>query len=202
VTGAPLPGVVAKSCDRSDLPCAMPFGTGTTLADGKITLTLPPTSTARYGFNGYFDLEPQGPQGLPYLAFTAAPLSEPDALLATAMLSRSAFENLASTVGVRLDPSRGHIAIQTTDCILAPASKVAISARGTDAETSIFYYGSDSLDPASTATNVSGLAFLFNVPSGIVTVQATPVALGAVSSTETVFTRPGALSVVGMPPTP
>ena len=200
ITGAPLAGVVAKSCERNDETCASPFGTGTTDANGKVTLTLPPTSTSRFGFGGYFDLAPPG--SLPYLVFTAAPLSEPDAVLQTTMLSLSAFQNMTSGVGVTLDPSRGHVAVGATDCVLVPASGVEFSAQGIDAETKLFYYGSGSLDPAAKATEVSGLAFLFNVPAGIVTLQATPKSLGRVSSTEVVFTRPGALSTIATPPTP
>lgn len=201
-TGAPLQGVVAKSCDRSDEVCASPFGTGTTDAQGKVTLALPPTSTAGFGFHGYFDLAPPG--GLPYLVFTAAPLSEPDAQLATAMLSMSAFQDLAATVGATLDPSRGHIAAEATDCLLVPASNVVIAASGgIDAQTKLYYYGTASLDPAATATSLSGLAFLFNVPTtGLVTVQVTPRPLGRTSSAEVLFARAGALSVVAAPPSP
>jgi hypothetical protein len=200
--GSPAPNVVVTACDRSDHDCVQALGSGISDANGKVTLQLPGVAAGGFGFNGYFDLKPPA-GGYPYLVFTDAPLSEPNALFSTTLLNATQFQNLANAAGVTLDPALGHVAVGASDCVLGPATGVVISATGTGPETKLVYYGSGALDPAATATSVTGLAFLFNVPTvKAVTIEATPEKVGRVTSREEVFTRAQTLSAVGAPPTP
>jgi hypothetical protein len=199
--GSPYSGVSITACDRSDHTCVPGLATGTTDAQGKVTLALP-TVTGGFGFNGYFDLKPPS-GGYPYLLFTAAPLSESNALVNTTLLTATQFQNLASAAGVTVKADLGNLVVGAADCVLGPATGVVVSATGTGPDTKLVYYGNGSVDPAATMTSVTGLAFLFNVPAGpAITVEATPAKVGRVTSREVVFTRAGTLSAVGAPPTP
>jgi hypothetical protein len=199
-TLTPLPGLVVKACDSSDETCATPFSSGTTDATGSVTLALRNQPESTFGFGGYFDLVTA--DGFHELYFVSAPLTLSHATVRWDALSLVGFDDLASQAEVTLDPTRGHVAVEANDCLLAPASGVAFTATGTDSATQLFYYSDGMLLGDVAGTDITGLAFFLDVPIGSVTVQAIPAALGKVSSTVTAFTRPGALSVVTALPTP
>ena len=199
-TNNPVAGLVVRACDTSDPTCTTPISSGTTDATGSVTLPLRNEPPDDLGFDGYFDLVTA--DGLHELYFLSAPLTRSHATVPWVALSLTTFDNLASLAGVTLDPTRGHIAVDASDCLLAPASGVTFTATGTDSATHLLYYADGMLLGDAPGTDLTGLAFFLDVPVGSVTVQATPTALGTVSSTVSAFTRPGALSVVAALPTP
>jgi hypothetical protein len=206
-----VPDLVVKACDRIDTACASPHATGTTDAQGNVTLDLP-TFAPAFGFSGFFDIS--GGDIPPYLYFLSFPLSEPSASLNLIVASQARFAELASQV-VRTqpdggttpftpDPTRGTVAITATDCLLFGAGGVAFTAAsGTDSSTLLRYYDGQSASNTATSSDRSGLAFFFDVPAGPqVTIHAVPAAIGRDSSVVTVFVRPGGISYVQAFPSP
>jgi hypothetical protein len=201
---SPISGVVIKACDTGDVNCATPRATATTDPSGVARMTVPYISNVPFGFPGYFELSSSAT--VPYLYFLTAPLSEPKVSLTVILLSPTSQDTLASTGGVTVDPARGVIAAAAQDCWLSPASNVVLSAQGTDSQTQRRYYSRamSALNPAAMSTDISGLAFFFNVPIGTqpITVTANPRSLGATSGRMGLFVRPGAISFANVTPTP
>jgi hypothetical protein len=205
-------GLTVKLCDGLDVNCANPVGDqiGTTDATGSVTLidSSPTTSNGQnYGLDGYLDLAPPAtsPQEiLPTLVYWNFPLSEPDADLVTKIpvFMPGELDAISNAAGVTRDPSLGIIGLVALDClgVMAPGVTFALTSGG-GADTKIVYIltqGADQLGP----TDDNGAALFVNVPAGPVTVTATPIALGRVSSRASVFVRAGEITEVNMSPTP
>ncbi len=204
-SGEPVVGATVLGCDVADETCATPLAHATSDAAGRAFLVLPHQSVQNFGFAGYVDIAPAADAAAEehQLFFPSCPQTVPHAQVPFSMLSRVGFADLASSAGVTPDPARGQIAVQAVDCFLAPASNVVFSAEGIDAETRLVYLAGGILQTSASATDISGVAFLLDVPTGnTITLKATPKTTGKVSSTVTVFTRPGVLTSVLALPTP
>jgi hypothetical protein len=203
--GPPMQGILVKACPPgTDRQCLHPLSTGTTGADGKVTLTLLPVQSPGYGFWGYFDLTlPAPPPGaLHYLYFLSFPLSVEHAALSLSIYSATAFANLLSIPAFKPDPARGYLQVTATDCLTIPAPNVTFVAHGIDDMTHEVYLQGGLLNAAATATDRLGTVFFLNAPAAPIRVDATPIPLGGVvSSTVNVFVRAGALSIVQAIPT-
>jgi hypothetical protein len=117
-----------------------------------------------------------------------------------------------ATLGITADPSRATLSMRVYDCLGTPAPDVHvdIDPLRQDSHTSVYYPGGLAMSipaGADAGTNVTGNAIFFNVlapDAGHValTVTATPLGLGRVSSRETPGVQLGVNTEVEMPPTP
>ena len=196
-----LDGLTVKACEPGDTACASPLATGTSDANGVVTLALDLAPTP-YGFHGYFEISSTSPTFVPYLYFLSFPLSEPKAAATLVLLSQSSFQNLVSLVNVPIDKDRGTVAVVVTDCLLTGAPDVVVAADGIDGATQERYLDGSFLSNTATATDRSGLVMFLNAPLGLVSVRATPRSIGRVSSRTSVFVKPGTISLVQANPSP
>lgn len=199
-SGNGLVGASVKACDKTDPGCGTPAAQATSDGAGQGILRLPAHEAVGLGFQGYYDIE--APQEVPWLIFSSSPITQARVPFNWTVLSQTAFQTLTSSANVALDPTRGHIAVAAVDCLLSPASGVIVSATGIDAKTKSLYLSGGALVANTGQTDITGYAFFLNVPPGNVTIQTTPKALNRVSSSQVVFTRPGAVSSVIALPTP
>lgn len=78
---------------------------------------------------------------------------------------------LADKFGVDVDPERGHVQIYMLDCAMAPGEDLVVSVPGVEGATP--YYVKDySPDSAANRTNNLGWAGFFNLPAGVVNLEA------------------------------
>jgi hypothetical protein len=199
---APLAGVQIAACTHGDVPCSSPVASGTTDGKGQAQLVLTSPPSAIYGFQGYLDLTSPTQSLVHYEYFLAFPLSERQAQLGVLSLSPTSLQALVSLAHITLDPSRGQVALSALDCLLIPSSGVTFVAQGTDSQTQEVYYQGGALGTDATSTDGSGLVFFFNVPPGPVHIEATPKALGRVSSRVDVVVQAGAIAYAQALPTP
>jgi hypothetical protein len=208
----PSAGVTVKLCDWTDVTCASPVDNQVKTTDSAGSVTLldsSPTSLngQNFGLDGYLDLSTPGvdpPPLIPTLVFWNFPLSEPQANLNTAIpvFSASELDLVLSTGGVTVDTQRGIVGVVALDCLGVQAPGVTFTmTSGADAETQIVYAVQQGVNQVG-PTGDNGTAFFANVPAGPVTITATPVALGQVSSNAHVYVRAGGLTEVAMLPTP
>ncbi|MGO9833906.1 MAG: hypothetical protein ACLP1X_06805 [Polyangiaceae bacterium] len=143
---------------------------------------------------------------VPYFGYTGYPLSETVSVITMANAARLAPETATPTAfaqyqvldGVTQDPLRGFVGPQLHDCIGSPAPGVAVTTDSNDPMVAVLY------DPGSEAiaSNSSGIVSIFNVPPGVVTLTATPVALHKTASVVTVNVAAGTITGAAMFPTP
>jgi hypothetical protein len=205
VTQAAVADLDVTVCSPLDLTCAMPLASARTNAQGTAVLTFPnpPTYFADLGLNGY--LEEVSPDGkyVPILYYWGYPLSEPNNPNISNGVEYSAtpseYQLLAGALGVTIDPTRGLIFENVSDCMfnLAPGAKVAIDVQ--DPAIREFYGQSN---PTATETDATGLVLFSNVPPGPVNLTVTPVGLGKPSSKVTVQVRAGWIAAGNLWPTP
>jgi hypothetical protein len=210
-----LPGVTVKLCDWTDVDCATPVDNQVSTTDSTGSVTLldsSPTSAngQNFGLDGYLDLSEPAvipPPLIPTLVFWNFPLSEPQANFYTPIVVVSASELdlfLSLSVpdgGVMVDTQLGIVGVTALDCLGVQAPDVTFtmtSGAGPDTRTVYVLDQPSQVGP----TGTEGTAFFFNVPAGPVTITATPVVLGQVSSVAHVYVRDGALTEVAMLPTP
>jgi hypothetical protein len=194
-----LAGVTVKLCMGAS--CTAPVATD---ADGRATLTAPSNwLTLYYGPNGYLDVEGAGLQ--PALVYWGFPLSEPNGALSSpiVMFTQDEWNLILASLAIPADTMRGAIAALTLDCFgtVAPDVAVALLAPDAGAVTPLYQSGA-SLSGLASATDMSGIAFFFDVEPGPHDVTATPIELGAASSHVSLTVRPGTLTEVALAPTP
>jgi hypothetical protein len=199
----PLPGLSVKACLAGQDPCSA-VAAGMTDAMGSVTLQLPDLTLPAVGFGGYFEITStaQPPSIVPYLYFLSYPLSVPYVSFMVSMQTPAHLQSVAAPVGVILDDTHGTVIVESTDCQLLPASQVQVAVAPTDSETRFRYIASGVLSATATSTDISGAAFVFDVPPGMATVTATPLSLGHPSSQASILVRAGAMSYVEALPTP
>jgi hypothetical protein len=111
-------------------------------------------------------------------------------------LSGTEFDNLAKSLGVTQDPSRGVVYISPRDCRGYQAPGVAIEISSADGATMRFY----NVTKTGTEADSAGGAAFFNVPSGSADVTITPVALGKPAAKVSVSVNKGVLDTVAAMP--
>jgi hypothetical protein len=194
-----IPRAQVRACLRDDLDCLSPVFTGTADDTGVIDVVVQraPTGT---GFQGYLEITASG--YVPTLFFLAWPLAEPHSVINVLVAGQSNIQNSASLIGITLDPSRGQIGAQATDCFFLAAQNVQIAADNIDDQTTRVYSAGNALSKSATQTDTSGYAFFFNAPTRAVTLHVTPTATGVESSRVGAFVRAGAQSMLLLVPTP
>jgi hypothetical protein len=199
--GAPLSGLIVKACDAADPSCSAPVAQATSNESSQATLSLPAIPAPGFGFRGYFDVESPSGLTLPYLYFLSFPLSEADARLTLPIPYAIDVQQSMALVNVTPDPARGHIAVVADDCILINAPGVVVTADGVDGETREYYFSAGQPSATATATDITGVAYFYNVAPGQYSLHVTPRDLGRASSNVRVLVRKGALSLVTALPT-
>ena len=204
--GQPLAGVDVTAC--TDDPCATPLATGTTAADGGVTLNYTYTALDdKSGFLGHLEVTDADGGVYPTLIYWGFPITSAMATIPSSLrvLTASDWSSLLqayAAYGVTVGPDAGAIAGYALDCFGSPAYGVAFSLDFDAGGVRTLY--TDQLVPiAASATDGDGTAMILNVPAGPVSVNASPVALGGVlSATVQASVRPGWLTEVIAGPTP
>jgi hypothetical protein len=198
VTAQPQPGLSVSACAPADVTCTSPSAAGSTDATGTVVLSLPllPLSGAGgQGPGGY--LQVTSPTIVPTLVYWGFPLAESALSLQTYVLTPAEQQSTLQAEGVTLDANRGQITAQVMDCRLHRAPVVAVTASTSDALTRSLY-GST----GATSTDSTGTVTFVNVPPGVTSLTATPLAEGRPSTQVAVDVRPGTITQVTMVPTP
>jgi hypothetical protein len=203
ISGQPLPGLHATVCQGSDPNCSSALAQGQTDSAGAISIPVPPGGSYLFGLqaSGYVEFTSPTVADLWHWGY---PVTQPVAPLALPLLPIPSIAEIAqynATYGLTQDPSRGEIGMYVADCSDSPAPGVELAIDSTDPSIVGPRYGL-TLGPGPTGPSPNNTAFFLNVPPGRVTVIATVVALGKVSSRLTVSVRAGYFTQVMLHPTP
>jgi hypothetical protein len=198
---SPIPGLQVRACSINDPVCQNTWlDMGQTDDAGVVPLTVPNDSlVGGYGFNGYLQVDPGNTGYMPFLFYWGFPFSE--RLYRRSyfgFMSTQEFASVAAEVSVHPDDAKGHIFVAAYDCLGASASGVMVTLSGPDAGGSEFNVGGTPNAP----TDSTGLAGIYNLSPGIVTVVGTPVGLGKPASKVQVLVKPGVITGVLLFPTP
>lgn len=201
-TGAAPTGADLKveACgSKTDRTCSTKLAETTMPADGNAKIEIP--ITGGKGFNGY--LRVTGAGFVPYLWYFSRPVTESRAF-PLQVLRVEALEDpkagLLSIFKLTPDDNRGHLAVQVTDCQDVPAPKVDIQVSGVDAQSKKFYFSDGVPTDTVERTDALGLGGYWNVPTGTVTVNGVPDALGKSSGANTLIIEPRTLTTIRMLP--
>lgn len=210
--GTLLPGMTVKACTALDLDCTKPLDTATTNAQGVATLTVRGPLPVGDGFAGYFDIAPPAdpdaaapPPIVPFLDFLAYPLSEGAVTITATGIAPSDLANFRALAGVSPGDASasGDLVLVAFDCQFELAQGVALQASslGVDLTSRIRYIAGAGVSQTATATDTTGIAFLFGAPAmQDVSVTGTPARIGSAVGTFHAFTRPGNLGIVPVVP--
>jgi hypothetical protein len=205
-TGSPVPNAAVTVCEPSSAGCSAVESTGTTDADGGVTLTTTPSGYT--GPVGYLEVE-AGSAFVPELFYWGFPLSEPSvAWPGISIFPTEYIQGAAGTLEDSCDASvdisgHGAVSLAAFDCarIVAPDVVFTIDPVDPDGGTRVFYTThSGGFSCIATQTDNSGGAVIVNVPPGHITVTATPAVLGPghPSSQVAAFARAGWLTQMEM----
>ena len=192
--GAPYPGATIRACGRPDVGCAAPLTSGTTAADGTVTLSLPS------GFVGYLDAT--GPNTLESLVYLAWPLTMSTSTYDLLLGPYELYKSLVMADNGTVDDTPGALFVYTRDCLGAPAPGVALAISPSTVETKHFYFLNGSPIDTLDATAVDAIGGFANVPPGTVTLTAHLGPKGKKLGLFTVQVRPMTLTYVTLTPTP
>jgi hypothetical protein len=176
-TGA-LADIGVSVCDTSDVDCSTPARSGATGPTGEVSLAFANINSLNrnLGFTGYLKFSSQ--QYLPGQLFWGFPLSEPDFFLYGTSVTPASFQAIIAAENVSLDPSRSALNVVVFDCLGSQAPDVTVNVSSADGETIV---NTANLVRSNT-TDSTGTLLWSNVPTGPVTVTATPMAIGRPSS--------------------
>jgi hypothetical protein len=204
-TASPVPELDVTVCpfnDQRGTPCSLPQAHGTTNSQGFVSLpfdsqTIGAGGPVSTGFLGYLAIS--GLTIRPYYYEWDFPITQSDFFSYGLTLTPMGAEQLFAPFNVQLDDTnRGILSVAVYDCLgnLAPGVQILLSTA--DGMTRSF----SPLGRETSVTDEKGLLGFVNVPAGGVTVTATPLSLGKVSSRFTSFVRVGATTSLQMMPTP
>jgi hypothetical protein len=208
ISSSSVGGVQVFVCGSSNTDCpTQPLGSGKTDPAGRVLIQVPQNMMGQfYGLDGYLQLVSTAtvPElwywGFPVNGANVAFNDAPNQRLAVGVFTPMELDADYQAVQLVRDPMRGTIVAVTEDCLsnAAPGVRVSIDKSGGGIVQS---YGiSESL--TATQTDSTAVSSFANVPPGTVTVTATPVAVGKVSSQAIVLVKPGTVTVVWLAPTP
>jgi hypothetical protein len=202
-----VPGLDVQVCTGCPCDAADPtLGQGQTDDAGVVTLQVRQVVGANgVAGNNCNQIMSPSMSIVPYFGYTGYPLSETVSVITMANAARLAPETVTPAAfaqyqvldGITQDPLRGFVAPQVHDCLGSPAPGVEITTDSNDHQISIFYNAGEAI-----ASSSSGIVSIFNVPPGVVTLTATPVALRKTASVVTVNVAAGTITGASMFPTP
>jgi hypothetical protein len=159
-TDQPPAGLTARACNKLDVNCTAPVASAPGVAaDGALHLTVPQL------FNGFVEIT--SPTSVPTLYFLNRDL-QANASEALSVVNPMSLGALATSGGVSLDPTLGHLLIRVFDCDGEPASGVELT-NNVGGQPFIFVDGLPSLGP--NVTTRDGLGGYVNVPLGFATLR-------------------------------
>jgi hypothetical protein len=191
--GQPITGAVVKACGALDPACLSDFANQTTLADGKVSLTL------NAPFDGFILVSADGyvPQATylersivtdtEYLVKLVKP-AELDALVSFIDSTRS------------WDPSKALLYVALDDCSATRAPGISFTVPQATSETLQGYYSKGYPRLDLTETTSSGDGAFVDLPPGLVDIIASHANGGAEISRENVFATAGTVTWVVMFP--
>jgi hypothetical protein len=146
-----------------------PVATDTSDVDGLFTLSV--ANGALVPVDGYVKGTATG--HLDSYLYPPFPLAASTPETPTAFITPSTLGLLGFVSGTTQSSSLGLVGLLVIDCAGDPVAGATVSVAPTDASTKIVYAGANGIpDTALTSTSVTGLAFVFNVPTGPVVVDA------------------------------
>ncbi|MCC6647809.1 MAG: hypothetical protein IT374_19860 [Polyangiaceae bacterium] len=166
----PVPGAEVRACGKVDVGCASPLAPpATTDARGVAEFDLSVTEVVG-GFNGLFKITAAG--YTPTLGFYNPPVASSMTLPPMPILRDIEFAAATAALGVSADPKRGHLIAILQDCELSYVSGATITISSADAGSTVGYFQAGFPTKDATATDGAGIAGGFNLPTGLVTVNA------------------------------
>ena len=193
-SSAAFPGATLRACGRLDVACAAPIASGTTAADGSLTLSLPS------GFAGYLDAT--APGTLESLVYVAWPLTMATSTYELQLGPYQLYKTLVMADGGTVDDTQGALFVYTRDCLGTPAPNVALSILPSTKLTRHFYFLNGSPIDTLDATAIDAIGGFANVMPGTVTLTAHLGPKGNKLALFTVQVRPMTLTYVTLTPTP
>jgi hypothetical protein len=166
----PLEGAMVNVCLWSDATCSAPFASGQSDQTGM--------AKVKYEINdktsGFLRMEISKPGHVTATMTFSRPLSAgpAGASLAWVLPTPEELEFLASSIGVPIDPTRGHAQIHMLDCAMGGAVDLVLSVSGEDDGVTPFYVRDMRPDAAADRTDRLGWAGFFNLPPGVVNIEA------------------------------
>lgn len=191
--GGPIAAVDLLVCGLDDTDCMNPLDQGTTDAEGRVDVDV--GTDAPY----YFDLTGGGLAPSLFFRRGLPPPTDPfDVELGA--LTENTLGLFFDVVGVRSDPTRGHVVITARDCdaMLAPGVRVEIDTA--DGSSTLVYLDGGLPSVEAVATDTSGRAGALNLPGGPVVVTAYRADTDEYIGEREIFIRPSEVSFVGVIP--
>jgi hypothetical protein len=200
----PFVGTTVKSCNEGDYGCTDPIDTQVTDALGRVTLI---AKAGNIGFTGFLEVDGGNLGGTgspiyPALWYVNPPYVTGGWKGNLQFLASDSLPQLAGYMGVTLDPSLGHLAVDVLDCDYKPAPGVSltIESGGGNAYTG-FYYRGQLPDTAATQTDsLTAIGGFVNLSPGQLVLTATRVEDATPIGTITVQIRSGTMTASTFPP--
>lgn len=190
-TGMPIAGAPVMLCSTADPDCKIPITPpGTTDPSGEVTLPFQNSSisgTEQSGLVGFLRVAPGG--FMPDDYYWTHPLSESQVYSYTELATVAEWQELAATLNVTLDPTRGIVTVAAYTCPNLAGSQAGIEVKISTADK-----GTQSFTPSGVATNITdstGILTFFNVPPGLFQWTTIPKVLGRQAGTATATAHAG-----------
>jgi len=195
----PVVGLEIRQCNSLfDRECENPVTTGTTDAEGKLTIETP------QGFRGHFFAPAQLGFAAQILHVFPPPDNERIWSLDNPMFMANLSEiaGAAAIVGVSIVPDTGVFFFTTRDCSGAILPDVVVTVSPSIEETQTAYLSSSNLpDTTLEATGISGLGAIVNIPEGNATIKGAHKEHGVIFE-QTVIVSKGTISAGTILPAP
>lgn len=198
ISGDVLTGMTVKGCPRTDETCANALVSGTSDAQGRVTLTLP--MTPGLGFDGF--LEVTGSTIVPTYYYLYPYLVAGGATYSLPIIAPNTQGIFALALGTQVDPTKGHLGLSFRDCAGNQAPGVQFTSNLSDAGTIRNYIISRFPSATATATDADGVGGFVNVPPGTATITANLTGQTQVMATANAFVRAGYITFVNLLPSP
>jgi hypothetical protein len=171
-------------------------------ADGVASLTLPTgNQSGRTTFNGYLQVtDSDGGAFGQEIVFASPPATQSGSSSTVVVGSLGLAEELASNLGLTIDPTEGEITVTAIDCANRPATNVTFEVEASGQDVRVYYTHNALPSTTATATDVHGTALVANVPTGPVSVTVRSVSLGQIVATAQVFVRASELTLARVAP--
>jgi hypothetical protein len=196
----PIANLEVWICGALDLSCGSPLAEGTTDDNGSFVRNVSNQANLGEGLAGYWKVFSSQGYATQLLSW-GVPLSAATFSYASSLVSEATSQAGLTALGIAVDPSLGMISTQAFDCAGNPAAGVEVTTDIGDPNLQIReLYGVTGLK--ATATDSTGIALFVNVPPGVGSLTATPVAIGKPSSRQSIQVQAGTWSYMPMVVTP
>lgn len=199
-TGTPWVGISVKMCAKSDPECAAPLDQKTTDAKGQATFSIP-TEPGGYGAFLEFTGDKVAPS-LGMYGHTDQEFFFGQKNVDVPIFSQSTFNLFLSAGGVKADPERGTVSFGMEDCNGNRIAGLTPSASTADAQSTTLYVKGSLPTKNATATDVSGLVGVVNLPPGPVELTGTIAKTGQVFGKIKTQVRKGFITMMDINPSP